>query len=462
MKKTFNINLAGYPFIIDDDAFNLLEDYLETIRAAFSSKEDGAEIVSDIEFRIAELLMESDPQNNRIVTIGEVSNVIRRIGQPDEIFEDDETVNINTDSEKVKVTDTESERITPPPYDPYGNNYRFGNRKKLFRDPQNAMLGGVCSGLAYYMNLDPTIVRLITVILFFLSATAVGIAYIILWIVVPEAHTPIQKMEMMGEEPTVINIGKKVTDYFRNFNNSSNVTENSENKGVGNSIAKFFAVIVKIFIVIGLIIAIPVLIILVSGLLSAIFVLLVSGASIIGNTEAMGKFGRILPDWLSQTEFIPLYLVLFLIGAIITIGIPFFLFVRMAFKKKESNLSPAGRRALLVVWLCGIALTVVFCVKTIRTMERIDHSRLLIQLEELEDVEELEITNESVENLEINKEGIKITKEGGKTIIVNENGITVEKPNDKKIQAISSDSISVRVSNPVDSVSITIIKDTIQ
>ncbi|MDE6444767.1 MAG: PspC family transcriptional regulator, partial [Muribaculaceae bacterium] len=91
MKKTFSINIAGFPFIIDEDAYTLLNDYLKTIEHAFSRQEDAREIVSDIEGRVAELLMEQVAEGSQIITINQVEEVITRIGKPEDMLEEDET-----------------------------------------------------------------------------------------------------------------------------------------------------------------------------------------------------------------------------------------------------------------------------------------------------------------------------------------------------------------------------------
>ena len=211
MKKTFNINVAGFPFIIDDDAYTLLSDYLDTIEKAFSRQEDGNEVASDIESRIAELLLECTSSGSQIVSAANVEEVISRVGKPEEMIEDDINVSADETTGEAKAIVNETESIIPPPYIPP----MPPTKRKLYRDPMNAMLGGVCSGLAWYLKLDPTMVRLITVLITIISVATGGIAYLILWIVIPEARTPLERMEMMGEEPTVENIGKTVTGNFR-------------------------------------------------------------------------------------------------------------------------------------------------------------------------------------------------------------------------------------------------------
>lgn len=393
MKKTFNINLAGYPFVIDDDAFNLLKDYLDTIRSAFNSTDDGAEIVNDIEARFAELLSEYDPERKRIVTLEDVSKVIARIGQPEEILEIEETEKNNMEEQEECIEtehEVKSQEETPPPYKPenkYHFNFNFNFRKRLFRDPQNALLGGVCSGIAHYFNIDPTLVRILTVLLTLLSATTIGIAYIILWIIVPEARTPMQRMEMFGEEPTMENIGKKVTENYISPEKEYEISGNYNGSSFGNFIMRFFSVIIKILILIGLAIGAIILFAFVIGLLGCIIALFVVGASILGSPEAMGNLGGSL--WMDKYDVIPFYGIICGIGGIITLGIPLYLLVRMGWnnqKKNTQELSLGKRRSLLIIWIVGVVILTLSLIKIVRINE---YEKLNHKIADYEIVEEL-------------------------------------------------------------------------
>lgn len=338
MKKTFSINVAGFPFTIDDDAYNLLSDYLSTIEKAFSRQEDSNEIVSDIESRIAELLLECTSSGSPIVSAADVEKVIARVGQPEDMIEED--INVASDGKGEKITVEEHETITPPPYNPP----KKPIGKKLYRDPQNSILGGVCSGFAWYLNSDPTTVRLITVLIALLSVSTGAIAYIILWIVIPEAQTPLQRMEMMGEEPTVENIGKTVTDSFREDNNPS--SNPPQRGGIGSTLASMFGCIAKVFIIIGMFFAVIILGAMIIGLLGCLFALITFGTSWGGTI-----FGEVSPFWESAGN-IPLYGVLCGIGSILTLGIPLFLLVRKGWKNAKP-LSTSVKTTLTILWVAG-------------------------------------------------------------------------------------------------------------
>ncbi|MBD5357231.1 MAG: PspC domain-containing protein [Bacteroides sp.] len=341
MKKTFNINVAGFPFTIDEDAYSLLNDYIKTLEHAFEQQEDGTEVVSDIESRIAELLLECTSSGSPIVTLENVEEVISRVGKPEEMFEDEIKVSVNDETGATTVTDSETQRISPPPYIPPLPPLK----RKLYRDPQNSMLGGVCSGMAWFLKVDPTWVRLITVILTIASFATCSIAYLILWIVIPEARTPLERMEMMGEEPTVENIGKTVTGNFRDDNHPAAHTSNSANT-FGSTIAKIFSILVKVIIVIGMILAVILLGALVIGLLGCVFALIMFGTSWGGTV-----FGEISPI-IEEAGSIPVYGLVCGIGSILTIGIPLYLLIRKGWNN-PTPLSGTMKTTLTILWIIG-------------------------------------------------------------------------------------------------------------
>lgn len=424
MKKTLNINLAGYPFTIDEDAYKLLEDYLDTIRFAFDTKEDTGELAADIEARIAELLMENEGGRIRIVSREEVSKVIERIGKPSEFIEIEEEVKTQEkeSSEEVDTPNSESlhseeeiqieeEKITPPPYE---SKKLFGTtwRKKLFRDPQNSMLGGVCAGLAVYLNIDVTIVRLLTVLLFFLSATTVAIAYIILWIVVPEAVTPLQRMQMMGQDPTMENIGKTVTE--NHLSEENKTSEENTKTGFQKFLSSALSIFVKCLIILGLLIGLPLLIAIGAAILGCVIAIFVISIGIVGG----GMFDTI------NEGLMVLFILLAVIGGAITIGIPLWLLIRMAFKKNDSNMTPNNRRSLLIIWLIGIALTAVFTVKAIKKGRYIDHDSIRENIENLQFLNDLDM--EDIEDIKINNGKVTVTTKEGIKYKINKGAVTIE------------------------------------
>lgn len=199
MKKTITINLGGIVFNIDDDAYAKLKNYLDQIEHYFSGEKEGKEILSDIENRIAELFQERIKDSARVVDLKDVNEVIGILGDPQEIGDPEGT---NGTGRKTRYTSSAYRRI--------------------YRDPDNRILGGVCSGMGAYWQIDPLIFRIIFLVAFL--GLGVGlIIYLILWIVIPEAKTAAQKLEMHGEPVNVSNIGKKVKEEFNNVKDKMNL-----------------------------------------------------------------------------------------------------------------------------------------------------------------------------------------------------------------------------------------------
>ena len=159
MKKTFNINLGGIVFHIDEDAYELLDKYLSNLRIHFSKEEGAEEIVHDMELRISELFSERLNERKQVVTLTDVEEIIAQMGKPEE-FSEDTTQDTN---EYIK------EEKGP---------------KRLFRDPDNKVIGGVCSGLADYFDIDTTLVRAIVASSIIFAGVGLGL-YLVLWIVLP-------------------------------------------------------------------------------------------------------------------------------------------------------------------------------------------------------------------------------------------------------------------------------------
>lgn len=337
MKKTFNINIGGMVFTIDDDAYTLLNDYLKTLENAFSRQSEGKEVVADIETRVAELLQEVIAQGSLVITVADVEHVIARIGKPEDIV-DVEAENMETpEGESIKI-DVNETTATPPPFNPE----RF--HRKLFRDPLNGILGGVCAGLGEYFGIDVSLMRLIAVILLFASAGTATLIYIILWIVLPEAVTPLQRMQLTGVSPTVENIGKTVTDTFRRENGDSEInaeSANDNNHGFWGCVGKFLKII-------ALVIAVPLLVLGALGIIGCvlgIIVLLVADDNIYNNVHEY---------------FSVLYGVACAIGYIIVFGIPLAIFVRYLTNKRTTTLSKEWMWGLLSTWLLGLVIAGVF------------------------------------------------------------------------------------------------------
>lgn len=188
MNKTVNINLGGLVFHIDEDAYKKLTHYFEAIKHSLSNTSGQDEIIKDIEIRISELISEKHTSDKQVISLREVEEIISIMGQPEDYrIEGDEPINAEPIYTNNKIT------------------------KKLYRDEENAAIGGVLAGLGHYFGIDKAILRVILLIMVFAGGTGV-VAYIILWIAMPAAKTTSEKLEMRGEPVTISNIEKKVRE----------------------------------------------------------------------------------------------------------------------------------------------------------------------------------------------------------------------------------------------------------
>ena len=181
MKKTVNAGIGGRNFTLDEDAYSRLEGYLKLFRTHLNDVPDE-EVMDDLESRIAELFAERVGSGSRVVDIDLVDEVINQLGMPD-----GSEVPGSTGAGAPK-----SAAATP---------------HKLYRDPDNARIAGICAGLAQYFDADITLVRVLMLVALFAGSAGFWI-YVILWIVVPKAETPAQQCEMRGITPSAENLAK--------------------------------------------------------------------------------------------------------------------------------------------------------------------------------------------------------------------------------------------------------------
>ncbi|MFA9392871.1 MAG: PspC domain-containing protein [Prolixibacteraceae bacterium] len=193
MKKTLTINISGTVFHIDEDAYEKLKNYLSKISQHFRNEDGGHEIINDIESRIAELFASKSSNTQEVINSAMVDQIIEVMGLPEEFAEIDQEFNTGQDRRFY-----ESKRIN----------------KRLYRDPDSRVIGGVCSGLAHYLKMDKALVRILVFILILVTSGAVLLAYLILWVAVPKARTTSQKLEMRGEDINIDSIGKTVKEEF--------------------------------------------------------------------------------------------------------------------------------------------------------------------------------------------------------------------------------------------------------
>jgi phage shock protein PspC (stress-responsive transcriptional regulator) len=349
MNKTININLGGYFFHIDETAYKKLKKYLDAIAKSLSDDPEGKnEIIADIEARICELLSEKITETRQVVNELDIHHIIKIMGEPEDYSDNDESFQ----ETKSKANNGKS------------------NFKKLFRDRENRFISGVSAGIAHYLDLDVVWIRIAFILLTIFSGMGL-IAYIVLWIVTPEAKTTAEKLQMEGERVTIDNIEKKIREEFSSIketiedganNVKKKVADGFQRNGknttsglqdflnvIGNMITVVFNVIGKF---IGFIIVI---------FSSIILISIFFGVFSLGSFELLGYGDNLinLPDFVYDS-IIPYWILT--ICMFIVIGFPFLILFILGLRIISSNIKQFSKTvslSLLSVWIVAL-LTIVF------------------------------------------------------------------------------------------------------
>ncbi len=268
MKKIININLSSRLIPIEDSAYEILRQYLDSLKRYFSQEEGAEEIVGDIESRIAEIFQDKIRKGAHCITDEDVQAIKTSMGTPEQFA--DEPLNNNAKESKSHAANESFTAYARP-------------RKRFYRDPDSKVLGGVCSGLGAYFNVDPVVFRIV------FAVTAFGwgggiLLYFILWFATPEAVTAAEKLEMRGERVDLNNIKATVQEEMNTFRSrmermGDDVRNFSEGRGkqfgrdAGSAIEGFFRGLANViaFVAKGffLFIAVVILFTIVVGLIAA-------------------------------------------------------------------------------------------------------------------------------------------------------------------------------------------------
>ncbi len=341
MKKTVTINISGIIFNIDEDAYEKLKKYLMRVKSHFANSEGRDEIIGDIEGRVAELLQEKLTELKQVIIVEDIDEVITMMGEPAEFDEDDAE-----SSENVRFS-------------------RSSNRaKRLYRDPDNKMIAGVSSGLGWYLNIDPAWIRGLFIVTLFISGVG-AIAYLIMWLVVPEARTTSEKLEMRGEPVNLSNIEASISQEFENlkgkFNDLTDEAKRSFKKksrptfleNILQAIATIFRIFFKIVLVIVGVFFVLLGITSVLSLLAGI-----TGLSSFSFFEHGELVGFSLPLFL-QAVFSSDYMgVMAVISALLIVFVPLIMLIYTGLRLligKRMKINYIGRSAL-GLWLTGLIL----------------------------------------------------------------------------------------------------------
>jgi len=343
MKKTIKINISGLVFHIDEDAFEKLENYLDRLKSRFRNTPGENEIIADIESRIAEIFQTRISDTKEVVNLSDVTEVIGMLGEPEEIDGSGEEEGYEVERE-------------------FETGYREG-RKRIYRDPDNQVLGGVCGGLGEYFRLDPLIIRIVFIV--FTLIYGVGILiYLLLWIVVPEARTRTEKLEMRGESINVSNIEKSIRkEYEQVKTRVGNIKDsrayNDGRRGLGRLVNGVGRIFLAFFKVIGAIIGI-------SFVIAGIAILVaIIGSLVAGHTWFINDFmdysGFSVPDVLSvfvdESVAIIGLIALFILVAIPVLGL-IYAGVKLLFPFRAND--KAIGLSSLSVWVIALVVLLIF------------------------------------------------------------------------------------------------------
>ncbi|MBK7966830.1 MAG: PspC domain-containing protein [Bacteroidetes bacterium] len=335
MNKTVTVNIGGMVFHIEEQAYDQLKKYLEAIRGYFTSSDGRDEIIQDIESRVAEMFTERIGTSRQVVIASDVEHVINTMGRPEQVA--------GADEEKSEFG--------------AGNNSTGGfseakGYRRLYRDPDDKVVGGVCSGISHYIGIDPIWLRLIFAIAFFVMGSGF-LLYLLLLVIVPKAKTTSEKLEMKGQAVNIDNIKKTIEEEVEDI--KTRISGKRSSRGGSSRIANFFEAIgaiivaaIKFFVgFIGVIIAIVLI-----ALLFALFVTLLGMSGVIGG-DSLPIFltNFFLESWQVNTGMFALALV---------IGIPIIVILyriaRSLFKfKTESKLFNYSTG---ILWIVGLLLTI--------------------------------------------------------------------------------------------------------
>jgi phage shock protein PspC (stress-responsive transcriptional regulator) len=286
MKRTLSVNLGGKMFHIDEDAYRLLDKYLGSLRGYFAKEEGGEEILLDFERRMAELFEGELHVGYDVIGMREVEKVIVRMGDPEEIC-----------GGRPKNGFTAEMWSQEGQWKP--------EKKKLYRDVSDKILGGVASGVAAYVGWDATAIRLVFIALLFAH---IGFPlYLVLWLIVPPARTAAERLQMRGEQVTVENIGRTVTELPEGMNNSWI-------RKIGEGMTQVVGFVLKgLALILGILVVPPILF-----ALTIVVIVLVSVSTGL-MTGSVGTF--FLPDWWWWT-WNPALMALVCLCGVLVIGIP--------------------------------------------------------------------------------------------------------------------------------------------
>lgn len=404
MNEVKKCSISGIAFTMSIDAYNALRRYLDTLKERYDKESDGEEIIADIEARIAELIL-STHDNNQVVERPLIENIIAQLGSAEAISEE---------------SATEGERPTQ-------NEPRIPRR--LYRDMENAKLGGVCSGVACYFDVDPVWIRLAMfaplLVMPFSGISALWwlsnicgnlfgvfiLTYLVLWFAIPAARSPRQRLEMSGEKITEQSIREAAAT------SSSNDADTKARPVVANTVTALGGCLLALFKIFAALV--------IFGLSMSVIALCAGIVGVIVTEGAMCDFGSLNEFFALTNSEIAISIL-----AILTVLVPIILLLYVLiclFMSRRPN-----RTASIVLFILWIVIFFALCLVAIRSVHQVhthnsfEHLGSTISL--IEDAAESHI-----EKIEGAVEAIEDKIEESVESIENGNTVTVTTPNGTKI-----------------------------
>ena len=350
MNKTIDINLGGLIFHVDEDAFKKLERYMSAVKAKYANTPGGAEIIEDIESRLAELFRQINDQGKEVISLQDVEDVTATMGAPEEF-------------EEIEDEQQDHQKQT-----------YYQHPRRMFRDGERRVIGGVSAGLASYFKIDVIWIRLLFIVLLFAGLGGLLI-YLILWIAIPKATTTTDRLMMHGEPVTIASIersiktGAEKVEYkardvgnkVRNYDYSRTGSSMAHaSRGFGNVIAQILRVFLKIIGILLIALGIIFLITILIAVIGALFVNFENGNPLASLKDIMpalafhNSYWQVLSVGLGMALLAPLFLL-------------FYWGLRIIFNLEPLNTSVKGGLALVAligfIMVIGSAASVGFAFK---------------------------------------------------------------------------------------------------
>ncbi len=338
MNQTVTVNISGIVFHIEVDAYEELKKYLNKIKSYFKNSEGCDEIMTDIEARIAELFSEKITSDNQVINSNDVEEVVGIMGKPEQYLDEDE------EEQQQKEQNSSNQKRKP-----------YRTAKKLFRDPDERMIGGVASGIAAYFGINPIWVRLG----FALTVSFGFVTYFILWAIIPEAKTASDKLQMKGDDVNIDNIGKTFKDEATKISDDLKKNGQQYGKKAESILEGFFSFLLQIFNgifkVLGKVFGVLFIIVGTFWLVGLVGMLI--GSETIFSITSDGIFSIESSDFFNLIFVSENQFHMAMVGIMLAVGIPIITLlyagVRLLFKIKTHYSIGLG---LFIFWIIGVAM----------------------------------------------------------------------------------------------------------